>query len=205
MLGTMRSVRTIALSLALAARAAGAAPPQAPREVAVAFYGALHRLDAGAAAALATGPDAARTLAAWVELARAFARLEEALAARFGPDAGSRVGYRAKVKAEADAVQGSRLEAEGDRARVLADDGRVIAALRRVEGRWKVDLSEAANLAGGVVALERDAEGTRRAAGEVVSRLRAGGYRDEEEALADFRARAARATEELPWPGEQAL
>jgi hypothetical protein len=196
----------LAAALALAAGArAGEPAGTSPRAVAAAFYAALHRFDAEAAAALAEGPDARRKLSALVKLGRAYLDLEEAMGSRFGPEAARRVGYRAKSQAEAASVRAAREEVEGDRARVIGADDRVLATLTWVKGAWRMDLREAENLSGSPVALERDAEGSRRAAAEVTRRLAAGGYRDEDEALADFTDRADRAAEEVPWPGEKSL
>lgn len=202
----MRLAAATALALAAAgAPALAGEPPAAPREVASAFFAALHRLDAEGAAAHATGPEVRRTLSALVKLLRAYAALEAALETRFGPAGARGVGYRAKVEAEDASLRGAREEIDGDRARVRAGDGRVVAALARVKGAWKVDLRSAENLAEGTAALERDAEGTRRAAAEVARRLAAGDYRGEDEALEDFRDRAEGATRDLPWPGERSL
>jgi len=193
------------LALALASGPAQAAPPREPLEVARAFFDALHRHDDGAAAALADGPEARRTLRAFVTLSRAHSDLEEALRRRFGDEAASKVGWRDRARAEALAFLAARQEVDGDRAEVLAGDDRVIAVLRRRAGTWRVELSEAANLAGGAPALEREAEAARRATAEVARRLRAGDYADEDEALSDWRARAARRAGEAPRPGERSL
>jgi len=196
--------RAALLWLALAAPAA-AAEPGSPTEVASRFYAALHRLDAKGAAALAAGKDAGRVLAAFVEVSRAYVGLEKALEERFGPEAASLVGYRAKSRAEALAFLAAGDEIEGERARVVGADGRNLASLTRVKGEWRVDLDEALNLAEGLEALERDARAARLASGAVAGRLAAGKYREPAEALADFRARSARAAEEAPRPGERSL
>lgn len=194
-----------ALACLLVAAVAQAAEPGSPTDVASRFYAALHRFDAEGAAALATGPEARRTLQAFVELSRAFARLEEALGKRFGAEAAQRVGYGAKSKAEALAFLAAHDEIEGEKARVVGADGRMLASLTRRDGRWRVELSEALNLAEGIPALERDASVARQAAGEVSERLASGRYAGAAEALTDFQARTRRAAEQSPRPGERAL
>lgn len=196
------------LLAALVAPAPGparAAPPREPLEVARAFFAALHRHDAKAAAALAEGPEAGRTLRAFVVMSRAHADLEEALRARFGDEAASQVGWRTRAWAEDLAFLAARQEVAGDRAVVLAGDDRVIAVLRQRGGAWKVELAEAENLAAGAAELERAAEGARQATEQVVRRIRAGGYAEGDEAIADWQVRAEKAAAEAPRRGERAL
>lgn len=202
----MRCPRVAAAAVALLLAApARTAEPRTPTEVAAAFFDALHRHDAERAAALATGPEARRTLRAFVKLSRAYADLEEALVARFGPEAGEAIGYRARVRAEAMAFLAARDEVEGDRAQVRGGDDRLIAVLRRVKGVWRVDLADALNLESGVAALEREAGAARRAADAVVRGVAAGRYPGPDEALDDFRERLARAVEAAPRPGERSF
>jgi hypothetical protein len=195
----------LVLAAAVASGPAGAAPPREPLEVARAFFDALHRHDAQAAAALADGPEAARTLRAFVRLSKAHADLEEALRARFGEEAAAQVGWRSRARAEALAFLAARQEVAGDRALVLAGDDRVIAVLRLRAGAWKVELSEAENLAAGAPELERAAEGARQATEQVARRLRAGAYGSGEEAIADWQGRAEKAKDDAPRQGERAL
>ncbi|MBI5070444.1 MAG: hypothetical protein HZB56_19605 [Deltaproteobacteria bacterium] len=193
------------LAVALAAPAAGAAGPGTPTDVASRFYAAIHRFDAAGAAALASGKEAPRILSSFVELSRAYARLEEAVARRFGPEEASRVGYGAKSRAEALGFLAAHDEIDGDRARVVGADGRTLASLTRVKGQWRVDLVAALNLADGVEALERDARAAARASEVVIRGLAAGHFQAPAEALADFEARTARAVRAAPRPGERSL
>jgi hypothetical protein len=199
------SPEALALLLALGSGPARAAPTREPLEVARAFFDALHRHDAKGAAALADGPDAARTLRAFVALSKAHADLEEALRRTFGDEAASQVGWRSRARAEALAFLAARQEVAGDRAVVLAGDDRTIAVLRLRSGSWKVELSEAENLAPGAPELERAGQGASRATEEVERRLRAGAYADAEEAIADWQRRAAKGAAEAPRQGERAL
>jgi len=201
----MGALPPLLFALAVAAGPALAAPPKEPLEVARSFFDALHRHDAKGAAALSDGPEAARTLRAFVALSRAHADLEDALRRRFGDEAASQVGWRSRARAEALAFLAARQEVAGDRAVVLAGDDRVIAVLRLRSGAWKVELSEAENLAAGARELERAARGASRATEEVARRLRAGAYAEAEEAIADWQQRAEKGAPEAPRRGERAL
>lgn len=193
MIGSARARRASAAAalLALAACAAGrprppAAAEAAPLEVTRAFYRALHAGDAASAARLVDGPRAGEATAAFVQLARAYEALEQAMVARFGREAGRAVGYAERVAAEEDALRSARAEVEGDRAAVLSGE-RPLAVLRRVDGAWKVVLEEALAGEQGLAALEREAEASAAAAEKVAPAVRGGLFDSVADALEAFR------------------
>ncbi|GEJ56265.1 hypothetical protein [Anaeromyxobacter diazotrophicus] len=194
MIGFARAGRAAAALLALAACAAGrtrppAAAEAAPLEATRAFYRALHAGDASGAARLVDGPRAGEATAAFVQLARAYEALEQAIAARFGREAARAVGYAERVAAEEDALRSARAEVQGDRATVLSEE-RPLATLRRVDGAWKVVLEEALADEHGLAALAGEAEASAVAAEKVGPAVRGGLFDSAADALETFRNEA---------------
>lgn len=184
-------VGAAALAAWAAAACAGArARPAAaatPVEVTRAFYQALHAGDAAGAARLVDGPHAAEAAAAFVTLARAYQELEQALVAKFGPDAAHAVGYADRVAAEDRAVASARAEVEGDRATVLHED-HPLATLHRVDGAWRVVLEEDLSTEQGVAALTEEARASAAAAERVTPAIRGGLFDDPENAVEAFQS-----------------
>jgi len=201
-----------AVALALTAAAACASerprpaatdPGATPLEVTRAFYRALHRGDAPAAAQLVDLPEAVRATTSFIKMARAFETLEDAVAARFGREAAGVVGYARRVAAEDEALRSARDEVRGDTATVLADDS-PLARLRRVKGAWRVALDEALSSEAGLAALGRQADASAVAAEHVAVAIRGGLFEDVQDALEAFRNEAELAeqgaTSDLPRP-----
>lgn len=69
------------------------------------------------------------------------AKLVSAVVARFGADAGPAVA-RAIGDVRVEDIRQTRVE--GERAELLGEDGQRLVALVRVEGKWKIDLTELA-------------------------------------------------------------
>jgi hypothetical protein len=198
----------VALTLAGAASCAGgrprptAADPSAtPLEVTRAFYRALHQGDASAAAELVDLPEAGRATTSFVEMARAYETLENALAERFGRAAAGVVGYAARVAAEEQALRSAHAEVRGDTATVLADDS-TLARLRRVNGAWRLALDEELSTEVGLATLGRQADAVATAAQRVAPAIRAGLFPDPQDALEAFHNEAELAeqgaTSDLP-------
>ncbi|HYS83200.1 MAG TPA: hypothetical protein VEM76_21030 [Anaeromyxobacteraceae bacterium] len=197
-----------ALALAGAASCAGgrprtpAADPSAtPLEVTRAFYRALHQGDATSAAQLIDLPEAGRATGSFVEMARAFETLENAIVERFGRAGAAVVGYAERVAAEDEALRTARAEVRGDTATVLADHN-PLARLRRVNGSWRLALDEALSTEIGLATLARQADASAAAAERVVPFIRAGLFADPRDALEAFHNEAELAeqgaTSDLP-------
>jgi hypothetical protein len=183
------------LALACASRGGPAASPAparvdparaGPLDVARAFYSALHRGDAGAAARLIASPNAEPATAALVTLAGAYQALESAVRDRFGPTAAHAVGYTERVAAEDAALAAARAEVEGDRAVVRAG-GETLATLERRRGSWRIMLEDALATEQGIAALVLEAESSRDAAARVVPAIRGGLFDAPEDALQAFK------------------
>jgi hypothetical protein len=166
-----------------------------PLEVTREFYKALHAGDAAKAAKLAVG-DAKPALSAYVRLARAHRQLEEAVAKKFGQEEAALVGYGNKVQSEVKALLGATEEIDGDEARVTGEDGRILAALRKIGGRWKVELQDSISTEAGKRRIAKGAAATESEARRVMAGVRAGRYPDAESAVRDFQLRVAKATGE---------
>jgi hypothetical protein len=204
MIRVLAAAALFALAAPPPAFAAPARPPPAeasPAEVTRAFYRALHAGDAAAAARLADG-DARPVVEAFVRSARAHRDVEAALARRFGPAAAARVGYGNRVQSEVKALLGAEDVIEGDEAQVVTVDGRPLATLKRVEGRWKLELDDAVLTPQGQARVRAEARAAEAAAKTVVAGVRRGKYPDAGAAARDFQRRAG-LPEDRPGPGAQ--
>lgn len=190
-----------AAALAAALACAGARPrPEAaesPVEVTRAFYRALHARDAAAAAALVDGPRAREAADAFVRMSSAYASLEQALTARFGPGAAREVGYAERVAAEEDALRGARAEVGDDTATVFSEDD-PLATLRRAGGRWRIALREALASGDGLSALAGEAAASAAAAERVAPAVRGGLFDSAGDAVEAFRSELEVAREGAP-------
>jgi hypothetical protein len=157
-----------------------------PLDVARAFYGALHGGDAEGAAKLAGSPNSRPATDSFVKLANAYRDLEGAVAEHFGSEAAHVVGYRDRVAAEDEALRQAKEQVKGGEATVTAGD-KLLAALRKVNGEWRVVLEEALSTERGVAGLALEAEASRQAVARVAPSIRQGLFDGPEDALEAFR------------------
>ncbi|HTP28928.1 MAG TPA: hypothetical protein VMK12_25125, partial [Anaeromyxobacteraceae bacterium] len=157
-----------------------------PLTVARAFYGALHGGDAEGAAKLLATPNARTATNAFVTLSRAYRDLEKAVGERFGAEATHAVGYGDGVAAEEEALRRASEEISGDEAVVTAGN-RTLATLRRIDGTWRVLLSDSLSTSDGLVELAQEAVATQKAAARVAPAVRQGFFNGPEDALEAFR------------------
>jgi hypothetical protein len=168
----------------------GAADGAAPIEVARAFYGALHAGDAKTAAELVGSPRARSATDSFVKLANAYRELERAVGGRFGADAARAVGYSDRVAAEDEALRRASQEVKGDEATVTAGE-QTLAALRKVNGAWRIVLEEALSSERGLAGLVLEAEASRQAVERVTPAIQQGLFDAPEDALEAFRNEVA--------------
>jgi len=172
-------------ALAAGEPAAGAGDPAAgPRAAARAYVDALLRGDADAALALVADPTDADRVAVRASAASedALRRVEAVATSRLGADLGVAARH-ARLRA---AVDGAKVEVDGDRA-VLRPQGERPFRLRRVGGAWKLE-SPAERLTGEEQrALRRAVDETEAAARDLAERIRASAIRTADEARAALR------------------
>ena len=153
--------------------APAAAPLPSPKAVALAFAGLVERGDASAAKGLVPQDSMhAQWVDATVALASALKRLDAAAVAKFGDGAGKAVSQnQLHLTASLKSLEQAQEKVEGDTATLTVPESPRPLILRRVEGRWQLqvgatsqreiellhDLAQAADRTAGEIAAKEHA------------------------------------------------
>jgi hypothetical protein len=189
-----------------AADGAGAKPAVAadasPKQVALAWASALTSGDTATARNLTTGTESQmKTIEGMAGMMSASKKMEDAMKEKFGADALKAAGSSGPSGMDADEmkkkVEATEEKIEGDTATLTSKDENDPLVLKKVDGRWKIDLSSAA-----MAQMEQAGDmfgAMTKAADETTADIKAGKFKTPQEART---AMGMKMMEHMPKPKE---